>query len=156
MWFQEKKRERSPTSPDEVGEQKKKKKDKGAEDSAVKSDKKKKKKTTEGGESEKKKKKKKVKEDEWKLCRRFSWSGYYICSTLSTTHVFTFSSQLSAGPIYMFARLLRAFPGLQEVRPCLVLLLRQQWVNSFACYWECTACGKTFLLVQNHGGLPSK
>ena len=65
LFLQEKKRERSPTSPDEVGEQKKKKKDKGAEgDSAVKSEKKKKKeKAAEGGESEKKKKKKKVKED---------------------------------------------------------------------------------------------
>ncbi len=63
---QEKKRERSPTSPDEVGEQKKKKKDKSADGAdAVKSEKKKKSdKTVEGGESEKKKKKKKVKADD--------------------------------------------------------------------------------------------
>ena len=63
---QEKKRERSPTSPDEVGEQKKKKKDKSADGAdVVKSEKKKKSdKTVEGGESEKKKKKKKVKADD--------------------------------------------------------------------------------------------
>lgn len=62
---QEKKRERSPTSPDEVGEQKKKKKDKSADGAdAVKSEKKKKgDRMVEGGESEKKKKKKKVKAD---------------------------------------------------------------------------------------------
>lgn len=64
--MQEKKRERSPTSPDEIGEQKKKKKDKSADGAdAAKSEKKKKKeKVVEGGESEKKKKKKKVKEED--------------------------------------------------------------------------------------------
>lgn len=56
--LQEKKRERSPTSPDELGEKKKKKKDKSADGEAAVKSEKKKKKSSEGGESEKKKKKK--------------------------------------------------------------------------------------------------